>query len=112
MARRVVRREGHRQQAALAARADRRAEVQERLGLLDPAEQLLDRAALLDDEDPVGIARRCRDRDRARERPDLLELRRPGAPGAPQRQTERQRGAGDTARAHRVLALTSFAVQR
>jgi hypothetical protein len=70
---RVVRSEGHREQALLAARRDLRADVEERLRQLLAALDDLDPPGLLDDEDPALVARRRRHVERSVEVADLHE---------------------------------------
>ncbi len=74
-ARRVVRSEGHREQAALIiAGPHRAADVEERRRELAAGLDDHDAAALLDDEDPLAVSGRRRDEDRRCERGDRLEL--------------------------------------
>ena len=76
---RVVGREGHREQALLAARDDLVADVEERGGELAPAAHHADRATLLDDEDPPPVAGRGGHVQRVVEAPDRDEPQPPGA---------------------------------
>ena len=76
---RVVRGEGHREQALLAAGRDLRADVEERLGHGLAAAHDDDLPRLLDHEDPPPVARRRGDVERALEVADLDQAH--AAPG-------------------------------
>src|SRR4051794_18642388 len=69
----VVGRECHGQQALLPARGDQRADVEERAGHRAPVAHHADRAGLLDDEQPVRVARGRREEDGGVEAADARE---------------------------------------
>ena len=101
-ARRIVGREGDRQQPALAAGGDARGHVEERRGLHGAVADDPHGAALLDDEQARVVRWRCQV-DRRGERPDLGEGdRRPGGRGQGE-EDDRER-EGDAAHPHATRA--------